>query len=251
MDRSKGPMDLLQGIQEMSIPLATLSLFLTDTLILHTCLIIPTLVNLSISVPSPGEEGIWEDPSRYQWKLPALRNLSIAQPQDHNSWSIYKLTPTHPFYIELLKQHKSNLQSLLMDPMTAQVHDQASPLWWANMPNLQVLATNFCYISPINRGRFNFPRISRSKSVRHFIHFDEGGFSSWMGSDLCGYIRLCPRLESITLVNRDTAVKSMTVDPVGGMTDLRDLCIKRGIPIWSQSDVLKPRKIVTFVPMEN
>ncbi|PVF90829.1 hypothetical protein CPB86DRAFT_821044 [Serendipita vermifera] len=160
------------------------------------------------------------------------------------------MTSTHPFYIELLKRHKSNLQSLLMDPMTIQVHDQTSSLWWANMPNLQVLAANFCEISPIPRARPNFLRTSDSTSVRHLIHFDNGGFMSTMGFELCRYIRLCARLEGVTLVNRGSAVKWMTVDPVEGMTDLRDLCIERGIPMWSQSDVLKPKEIVTFVPMK-
>ncbi|PVF91167.1 hypothetical protein CPB86DRAFT_399606 [Serendipita vermifera] len=158
------------------------------------------------------------------------------------------MTSTHPFYIEILKHHRLNLQSLLMDPMTVQVHNQASPLWWINMPNLQVLATDFCDFSQIRPGRFNFLRTSRSDSVRHLIHFDHGALSSRMGFELCRYIPMCTRLEGITLVNDGVAVEWMTVRPVVGMTELRDLCIKRGIPIWSRSDVLKPRKIVTFVP---
>ncbi|PVF90941.1 hypothetical protein CPB86DRAFT_485018, partial [Serendipita vermifera] len=249
MDGSNAPMDLLRGVQEMSIPLTTLSLFLMDTLILRTRITIPTLVNLFISIPSRREESIWADPSRYQWKLPALRNLSLGQSQDGNAWnSLHWTIPTHPFYIELLKRHKLNLRSLLMDPMTAQVHNQSSPVWWITMPNLQVLATNFCNVSPAPGGGLNLLWTPKSTSVRHLIHFDDGGFRTWMGSDLCGYIRLCTRLESVILVTRGTAVKWMTVDPVASMTDLRDLCIKRGIPIWSQSDVLEPRKIVTFGP---
>ncbi|PVF91244.1 hypothetical protein CPB86DRAFT_830679 [Serendipita vermifera] len=190
MDGSNGSIDLLKGIQEMSIPLTTLSLFLTDSLILQTCLTIPTLVNLLISIPYFEEEGTRMDPWRYQWKLPALRNLSLAQPSDDNSWSSYRLTSAHPFYIELLKRHRSNLQSLLIDPMTMQVHDQASPL------------------------------------------------CNSMGYELCTYIRRCTRLESVTLMNRGTAVEWMDADTI------------RGIPIWSQSDVLNPSKIVTFVPIK-
>ncbi|PVF90987.1 hypothetical protein CPB86DRAFT_820876 [Serendipita vermifera] len=247
--RSKISMDILKDFLKTSIPLTTLSLHLTDALILQTCLTIPTVVNLFVSIASSREEQerIWTDPSRYRWKLPALHNLSLSQRKSDLSDQIIS---SHPFYIELLKQHKHNLRSLLMDPMTKQVHSRASPVWWVKMPKLQVLATNFCcYFFRISPGRIILPWNSKSTSVRHLIHFDDGRFAVVsMGFFLARCIRSCTRLESVTVVNRGTAVKRMTVNPVEVMTRLRDLCIKRDIPIWSQSDVLKPKKIVTFGP---
>ncbi|PVF92644.1 hypothetical protein CPB86DRAFT_174935 [Serendipita vermifera] len=244
MDACKGPMDLLKGIQEISIPLTTLSLLVTRPLLLQTCLTIPTLDSLFASIPSSQRERIWTDPSRYQWSLPNLRNLSLVERDLDGSRPAFGVPSTHPFYVELLKHNMLNLRSLLVFPITIQVYDQSSPLCWTNMPKLQVLATNFSRHVATFRLGAHLSRTSKSNSVRHLVQFDRGWLSSEMGLELCRCIGMCTQLESITIVDRGSAVDWMTVRPCKEMVKFRDLCNERGITIWSQWDSLSPREIV-------
>ncbi|PVF92643.1 hypothetical protein CPB86DRAFT_790958 [Serendipita vermifera] len=243
MDACKGPMGLLKDIEEMSIPLTVLSLFLQDPLILQTRLTAPTLVSLFISIPPFEGELIWADPSRYRWKLPALCNLSLVEQETYRSHSSFIISPTHPFYIELLKHHMLNLRSLLMHPMTMQVYNQESPLCWANMPRLQVLATNFSNRATTSRRHYS--GVSRSNSIRHLIQFHWESASISMGGELHKCIRMCTQLESVTVIDRSGFV----VEWMNGwsrkeIAKFLNLCNERGITVWSQNSVLSPRRVI-------
>ncbi|CAG8766753.1 4836_t:CDS:1, partial [Acaulospora colombiana] len=235
--------NLLKDIQKMSIPLTTLSLFLTDALILQTCLTIPTLISLFTSVPSFLGKRTWADISQYQWSLPALRDLSLVEHKHRSSWYSSDVWPTHPFYIELLKRHLLNLQSLLMHPMTTHVYDPMSPLCWTKMPNLQVLATEFGNRPAAFLSRLHFLPISRSGSVRHLIQFGQFPVGNRAETGLCRYIPMCTRLESVTIVDYDVG-KWTSVETSKEMAKFRDICRGRGITVWAQRDVHFPRQLV-------
>jgi hypothetical protein len=162
---------IFRDLQEMSIPLTTLSLFLETSDPLQAPLTIPTLVSLFLSVPSYERTGCVGRPLSFGWTLPALLNLSLIERYTHPTIPRLAILPsTHAFFAELLSYHMRNIRSLLIHPMTLQISNQDSPLCWKHMPNLQTLATNFSDGNPVSNYRDSRGGTLPSP-VRHLIHF--------------------------------------------------------------------------------
>jgi hypothetical protein len=68
---------LLKDVETLSIPLTTLCLSAPHPKILRTSLTIPTLVSLFISTSLYNKQEWKDDPSKFRWTLPGLRNLAL------------------------------------------------------------------------------------------------------------------------------------------------------------------------------
>ncbi|PVF92639.1 hypothetical protein CPB86DRAFT_819462 [Serendipita vermifera] len=242
-------MEVLRDIETMPIPLTTLSLFLEKPEVLNTCITVPSLVDLYLSVPTHDEKSwSWRDPWNFRWILPAVRNLSLLERQAEHQTTI--LSYTHPFFSELLNNHLLNIHSLLIYPITMQIIGQDSPLGWQRMPNLQVLATNFDFSNTYSRQTYDIPknlRIPKSSSVRHLIQFQ-----LWivdlasMSNGLQKFVNACPKLESVTMSNflglgadgRDKFKEEIV--------ELLKLCDERRVDVWLHDVIRHSRKPVTY-----
>lgn len=245
----KGSVDLLKDLQKPSISLTTLSLFLEDSHILQTCLSISTLVNLFVSITRSGK---WRRSSRFKWTLPALRNLYIIERnKDPTDNTFIVQSSTHPFFIELLRNHSFKLQSLIIHPMTKQISDEDSPLCWKNMPNLKALTTDFSDKSgPTSHHWYSSARnshLAESTSVLDLtqFNFDEANSAFVAGLQKC--ICACPKLKSVTMINvpnfhgkefRSTKYRKKIIK-------LLKLCDERNITVWEQDSTFQPRRIVS------
>jgi hypothetical protein len=239
LEACKIPEHIFKDLQEMPIPLTTLSLFLKASDPLQTPLMIPTLASLFLSVPSYERTVSVEHPMGFGWTLPALRNLSLIERYTQRTIPrLAILSSTHAFFAELLAYHMPNIQSLLIHPMTLQVSNPDSPLCWKHMPNLQTLATNFSDGSPASDDGDNpagtLPN-SAPSPVRHLIHFH-----LWSARlrliimELIKHIRECTRLETVRLVLSLNEWSNMA--HVQENDELRKLCQERGIIVWWQDN---------------
>jgi hypothetical protein len=143
----KASRELLTDIQVMATSLTTLSLTLPckDTPILQFPLVIPTLVSLFVSVPRC--DGSWNKqlPEYNRWSMPSLRHLSLTGVSCGTHRDEGK---SHPFFLQLLETHFDVILALRVHPMIKEVADPESPLYWACMPKLKSLATDFTWKNP-------------------------------------------------------------------------------------------------------
>ncbi|PVF92636.1 hypothetical protein CPB86DRAFT_819460 [Serendipita vermifera] len=242
--------EVFTDLQTTTSQLTTLCLTLMGVNLAPKILTVSTLVTLSLSIPKGNNPEFLRE---FYWNLPSLRNLSLSKKHHREKNYIsnhpeYMPPSTNRLFIALLRDHFSQLESLLISPMTWHTHSKESTLFWALMPKLQVLATNFNFQKPSEQRKT--PQeiklsITRLESVRHLIHFSEYTIKIGAGSieaRLCDYIPACNQLQEITLVDAPDNLKMHLrglVSPKAPqmVKELIKLCDERRIQVWEQSRI--------------
>jgi hypothetical protein len=240
------PNGLLKDIETMSIPLTTLSLYLTNVDTLQTSLNVPTLVNLFLSIPEYVTPQWSVSPPQYRWTLPALRNLSFQENYRrlHHQSSVL----VHPFFSELLSSNMHTIQALRILPMPTSVLDKDSPLCWVKMPQLKSLVTNFASFSGVEYKNLEFgkpPRPVLSESIRYLIQVQASTRDQEdMSRGIRACIQACSRLKSITIPEFLMQSK-LHKHPLKYVETRRliSLCEDLHIEIWEQNQDILQQKL--------
>ncbi|PVF92614.1 hypothetical protein CPB86DRAFT_877762 [Serendipita vermifera] len=235
--------ELLTDIQVMAISLTTLGLTIpcNNARILRFHLQIPTLVSLFVTLPrcSTPWKGPWPEYDR--WYMPSLRNLSLTG----GLCDTHSLAPrSYPFFLRLLETHFDIIRALRIHPMIKEVYDQGSPVYWARMPDLRSLATDFTWKeSSVGPGveSTEFP-VVKSSSVRHLIHI-AAGFNHFRDvvAPIGPYILACNQLQSVSLVDPYKRYQEMMTEGgslgqpwIEAMKGLQELCDENRVKLCDQ-----------------
>jgi hypothetical protein len=202
------PKNLLQYLEARTPVLTTLAIRLSfSTDILQTSICIPTLKNLFLSIPHPIEPALAHEARTLRWVFPALRNLSLEEHYIFISRPHYASPLTHPFFAEVVRANSSTIESLRLDPMTAQFANSQSDLSWNRLPKLKYLFTDFGWIGfSYLPGQTTVTRMPDSLSpVRHLVHIATRTlYPCAIYNQIITSIKECARLESVTLLGKPT-----------------------------------------------
>ncbi|CAG8634446.1 6741_t:CDS:1 [Acaulospora colombiana] len=237
---------ILTDLQTMSPRLTTLCLTLSRVELLQMPLEIPTLVTLFLSIPYYDSRDCSPTP---RWTFPALRNLSLFRDVDEGLTLM--MQDTNPSFAALLKDHFSQIESLLIHPMTRQIFYEDSSLCWIHMPKLRVLAVNTALIDfqyfgePLPKSNLH---ILKSESVREIIQFHVDVIENEkIVTGLSKYILACNQLEGITLVDAsDELIRELKRGTrTKEVKKLMHLCNNWRINLWEQhKDSLSERILI-------